>query len=129
MESHARVVVIGGGVTGCSVLYHLAKKGWSDVVLCERTELTAGATWHAAGHVILYTMSECISRLNQYGVELYKRLEAETGQDPGFHVCGNLRIATHRDRLSEFQRYMGVAETAGVKAEIIGPEGSRSSGR
>ncbi len=122
MESHARVVVIGGGVTGCSVLYHLAKKGWSDLVLCERTELTAGSTWHSAGHVILYTMNDCVSRLNQYSVDLYKRLEAETGQDPGFHVCGNIRIATHPDRLTEFQRYMGVAETTGVNAEIIGPE-------
>ncbi len=121
MKSHARVVVIGGGVTGCSVLYHLALKGWSDVVLCERTELTAGSTWHSAGHVILYTMSPCISRLNQYGVCLYTQLEAQTGQNPGFHACGNMRIATHPDRLKEFQRYIGVAETTGVRAEIIGP--------
>ena len=121
VKTQARVVVIGGGVTGCSVLYHLTKKGWSDVVLCERTELTAGSTWHSAGHVILYTLNECISRLNQYGVELYKRLHEETGQDPGFHVCGNMRIATHADRLDEFKRYLSVAETAGVAARLLGP--------
>ncbi len=122
MIDHARVVVVGGGVTGCSVLYHLVKKGWSDVILCERTELTAGSTWHSAGHVILYTLNPTISRLNQYGVELYRRLEAETGQNPGFHTCGNLRLATHPDRLLEMKRYLGVAETTGVEAQLLGPE-------
>lgn len=119
MTEHARVVVIGGGVTGCSVLYHLVRKGWTDVVLCERTELTAGSTWHSAGHVILYTLNQTISRLNQYGVELYGRLKAETGQDPGFHVCGNLRLATHADRLLEMKRYLGVAEITGVEARML----------
>jgi dimethylglycine dehydrogenase len=88
-------------------------------VLCERTDLGAGATSHAIGHVILYTLNDCISRLNQYSVELYTRLEAETGQDPGFHICGNLRIATHPDRLDEFKRYLSVAEASGVNAQLL----------
>jgi dimethylglycine dehydrogenase len=119
MKTHTRVVVVGGGVTGCSVLYHLTRKGWSDVVLCERADLASGAASHAIGHVILYTLSECVSRLNQHGVELYTRLEEETGQDPGFHICGNLRLATHPDRLDEFKRYLSVAEAAGVNAQLL----------
>ncbi len=121
MKTHARVVVVGGGVTGCSVLYHLVRKGWSDVVLCERTELTAGSTWHSAGHVIQYTLDATIGRLNQYSVELYRRLEAETGQSPGFHTCGNLRLATHPDRLDELRRYAGIASAIGVRTEMLGP--------
>lgn len=122
MKTHTRVVVVGGGVVGCSVLYHLTKKGWSDVVLCERAELASGAASHAIGHVILYTLSECVSRLNQHSVELYARLEQETGQDPGFHICGNLRLATHPDRLDEFKRYLSVAESAGVNAQLLTPD-------
>ena len=126
MKKQARVVVVGGGVVGCSVLYHLTKKGWSDVVLCEKAELASGAASHAIGHVILYTLSECVSRLNQHSVELYARLEEETGQDPGFHICGNLRLATHPDRLDEFKRYLSVAESAGVSAQLLTPGEVRS---
>ncbi len=126
MKTYARVVVVGGGVVGCSVLYHLTKKGWSDAVLCERAEIASGAASHAIGHVILYTLSECVSRLNQHGVELYNRLEEETGQDPGFHTCGNLRLATHPDRLDEFKRYLSVADSAGVKAQLLTPEEVKS---
>jgi len=126
MKSQARVVVVGGGVVGCSVLYHLTKKGWPDVVLCEKAELASGAASHAIGHVILYTLSECVSRLNQHSVELYARLEEETGQDPGFHICGNLRLATHSDRLDEFKRYLSVAESAGVNAQLLTPDEVKS---
>lgn len=122
MQKTARVVVVGGGVIGCSVLYHLAKKGWSDVVLCERTELTAGSTWHAAGNVISYTLDETISRLNQYGSDLYARLEADTGVPSGYHRCGNLRLATHPDRLDEFRRYLGLAQQTGVEARLVTPQ-------
>ena len=76
MKTHARVVVIGGGVVGVATLYHLAKKGWSDVVLCERTELTAGSTWHAAGLLPLFNMSYSVGQIHKYSVELYKTLEA-----------------------------------------------------
>ncbi len=115
----ARVVVVGGGVVGCSVLWHLARKGWTDIILCERSELTAGSTWHAAGHVIEYTTNPTISRLNHYGAQLYAELEDMTGQPSGYHRVGNLRIATHPDRMDEFRRYLGVAEVTGVDAHLL----------
>jgi len=121
MKSHARVVVIGGGVVGVSTLYHLALKGWSDVVLLERSELTGGSTWHAAGLLPLFNMSYTVGQLHKYSVDLYKRLPAETGQDVSFHVTGNLRLATHRDRMDEYQKYCGTANTIGVPFQVIGP--------
>ncbi|MFM8528294.1 MAG: FAD-dependent oxidoreductase [Ilumatobacteraceae bacterium] len=122
MARSARVVVVGGGVIGCSVLWHLARKGWTDITLCERAELTAGSTWHAAGHVIEYTTNPTISALNHYGAQLYAELEDLTGQPPGYHRVGNLRIATHSDRLEEFRRYLGIAECTGVEAHLLSPE-------
>ncbi|MEQ8815140.1 MAG: FAD-dependent oxidoreductase [Thalassobaculum sp.] len=120
MKDTARVVVIGGGVVGVSALYHLAKRGWSDVVLLERTELTAGSTWHAAGLLPLFNMSYSVGQLHQYSVELYKKLEAETGQDVSFHGVGNLRLATNRDRMDEYRNYQCTAETIGVECHLIG---------
>ncbi|MDP9014774.1 MAG: FAD-dependent oxidoreductase [Pseudomonadota bacterium] len=122
MKTHARVVVIGGGVVGVSTLYHLALKGWSDVVLLERAELTAGSTWHAAGLLPLFNMSYTVGQLHKYSVDLYKRLPAETGQDVSFHVTGNLRLATNRDRMDEYQKYCGTANTIGVPFQVIGPQ-------
>lgn len=120
MKSHARVVVIGGGVNGVGVLYHLAKKGWSDVVLLERTELTAGSTWHAAGLLPLFNMSYSVGQLHQYSVELYKKLEEETGQAVGLHNTGNLRLATNRNRMDEYRNYQCTAETIGVESHLLG---------
>lgn len=122
MRTTARVVVIGGGVVGVSALYHLAKLGWTDCVLLERTELTAGSTWHAAGLLPLFNMSYSVGQLHQYSVELYKRLEAETGQDVGFHPTGNLRLATNRDRMDEYRNYQCTAETIGVECHLIGTD-------
>ncbi len=122
MKSHARVVVIGGGVVGVSTLYHLALKGWSDVVLLERSELTAGSTWHAAGLLPLFNMSYTVGQLHKYSVDLYKRLPAETGQDVSFHVTGNLRLATYKARMDEYLKYCGTANTIGVPFRVIGPQ-------
>ncbi|MBU3671383.1 MAG: FAD-dependent oxidoreductase [Sinobacteraceae bacterium] len=121
MKTHARVVVIGGGAVGVSTLYHLCHKGWSDVVLLERSELTAGSTWHAAGLLPLFNMSYTVGQLHKYSVDLYKRLPAETGQDVSFHVTGNLRLATCRDRMDEYFKYCGTANTIGVPFEVISP--------
>ncbi len=121
MKSHARAVVIGGGAVGVSTLYHLALKGWKDVVLLERTELTAGSTWHAAGLLPLFNMSYTVGQLHKYSVDLYKRLPAETGQDVSFHVTGNLRLATSRQRMDEYYKYCGTANTIGVPFQIITP--------
>src|SRR5271166_6105341 len=122
MKTHARVVVIGGGAVGVSTLYHLAHKGWSDVVLVERAELTAGSTWHAAGLLPLFNMSYTVGQLHKYSLDLYKRLPAETGQDVSFHVTGNLRLATCRDRMDEYQKYCGTANTIGVPFQVISPK-------
>jgi dimethylglycine dehydrogenase len=122
VKTHVRVLVIGGGVVGVSTLYHLARKGWTDVALIERTELTAGSTWHAAGLLPLFNMSYTVGQLHKYSVDLYKRLPAETGQDVSFHVTGNLRLATCRERMDEYQKYCGTANTIGVPFEIITPQ-------
>src|SRR5688500_15105896 len=97
MKSQARVVVIGGGAVGVATLYHLTKKGWSDVVLVERKELTSGSTWHAAGLLPLFNMSYSVGQIHKYSVALYQRLEAETGQDVGLRQCSNIRLAMNRD--------------------------------
>ena len=121
MKTQARVVVIGGGVVGVSVLYHLAKAGWSDVVLLEKADLTHGSTWHAAGLLPLFNMSYAVGQIHKYSIDLYKGLEAETGQAVGFHETGNLRLATNRDRMDEYHHYCGTANTIGVPFEMIGP--------
>jgi dimethylglycine dehydrogenase len=122
MKSQARAVVIGGGVVGVSTLYHLAKKGWSDVVLVERKELTSGSTWHAAGLLPLFNMSYSVGQIHKYSVAFYKTLEAETGQNVGFSVCSNIRLARTKDRWDEFMYYAGVARTIGVNVKILTPE-------
>lgn len=122
MKDTARVVVIGGGVVGCSMLYHLARKGWTDSVLLERTELTAGSTWHAAGLLPLFNMSYSVGQLHKYSVEMYGGLEEETGQSVGLAKVGNLRLATNQDRMDEYRHYAGTAATIGVNVEFKTPE-------
>ena len=113
MRTHARAVVIGGGVVGVSTLYHLCKKGWTDSVLVERRELTSGSTWHAAGLLPLFNLSYSVGQIHKYSVALYKTLEKETGLDVGFRQVSNIRLARTRDRLDEYHYYAGVAATIG----------------
>jgi dimethylglycine dehydrogenase len=122
MKKSAKVVVIGGGVVGVSTLYHLAKKGWSDVVLAERKELTSGSTWHAAGLLPLFNMSYSVGKLHQYSVNFYHELEKETGQNVGFSVVSNIRLASTEDRMDEYRYYSGVAQTVGVTVNFLTPE-------
>ena len=122
MKTQARVVVIGGGCVGTNILYSLAHRGWSDCCLLERTELTAGSTWHAAGLIPLYSFSYSFGRMIARTIALYEGLEAETGQGIGWHKCGQLRIAESRDRMDEYLNYATIAETQGVRAEILTPE-------
>jgi len=122
MKTQARVVVIGGGVVGVSTLYHLAKKGWSDVVLVERKELTSGSTWHAAGLLPLFNLSYSVGQIHKYSVKLYGELEAETGQHVGFRKVSNIRVARTKDRWDEFMYYAGIAETLGVKVNKLTPQ-------
>ena len=122
MKAKAKVVVVGGGVVGVSALYHLAKKGWSDVVLIERKELTSGSTWHAAGLLPLFNMSYSVGQLHKYAVNFYKTLEEETGQNVGFSVVSNIRLATTQDRMDEYHQYAAVAKTIGVKVNFLTPD-------
>ena len=122
MKSHARVVIIGGGVVGVSTLYHLAKKGWTDCVLIERKELTSGSTWHAAGLLPLFNMSYSVGQIHKYSVDLYGRLEEETGQYAGLSRVSNIRLATTQDRMDEYMQYAGVAETIGVQVDKLTPD-------
>jgi dimethylglycine dehydrogenase len=122
MKSKTKVVVVGGGVVGVSALYHLAKKGWSDVVLIERKELTSGSTWHAAGLLPLFNMSYSVGQLHKYAVNLYKKLEEETGKNVGFSVVSNIRLASTKDRMDEYFQYAGVAQTIGVDVKFLTPD-------
>ena len=122
MRTHARAVVIGGGVVGVSTLYHLAKKGWSDSVLVERKELTSGSTWHAAGLLPLFNLSYSVGQIHKYSVALYQTLEKETGLDAGLRQVSNIRLARTRDRMDEYHYYAGVAATIGVKVKFLTPQ-------
>jgi len=122
MKNKTRAVVIGGGVVGVSTLYHLAKMGWSDVVLLERKELTSGSTWHAAGLLPLFNLSYSVGKLHQYSVGLYPTLEAETGLHAGFSQVTNIRLATTKDRMDEYRYYAGVARTIGVDVNFLTPQ-------
>jgi dimethylglycine dehydrogenase len=122
MKSHAKVVVIGGGVVGVSALYHLAKKGWGDdVVLLEKAELTSGSTWHAAGLLPLFNMSYSVGQVHKYSVNLYQQLEEETGQPVGFRQVGNLRLAMNQDRMDEYYQYAATAKTIGIDVNFLTP--------
>ena len=117
--AHASVVVIGGGVMGCSTLYHLAKLGITDAILVERNQLTSGTTWHSAAQVRALRSSRNLTNLIKYSVQLYADLEAETGQATGWINAGSLSIATNPDRLTHIKRQEALAHAYGVKAESI----------
>ena len=122
LKTQVKVVVIGGGVVGVSALYHLARKGWGDeAVLLEKSELTSGSTWHAAGLLPLFNMSYSVGQIHKYSVRLYQELEAETGQQVGFSEVGNLRLAMNADRMDEYHQYAATAKTIGVDVRFLTP--------
>ena len=122
LPSSAQVVIVGGGVIGCSIAYHLAKLGFTDVVLLERKTLTCGTTWHAAGLVPTLRATYSMSMLANYSASLYEQLEAETGQATGFVRNGSLTIATNKERLAEIKRGASMAKVAGFPCDVISPE-------
>jgi dimethylglycine dehydrogenase len=122
MKSDARVVIIGGGVMGVGLLYHLTLEGWSDVVLLEKGELTSGSTWHAAGQCPHFNSSLNLSKVHVYGTQLYPRLEQLTGQAVSWHGCGGLRLACSHEEVNWFKQMLGLAKLAGYEAHIIGPD-------
>jgi len=119
MKSHAQVAIIGGGIMGVSLLYHLTKEGWSDVVLIEKGELTSGSTWHAAGQCPHFVGSYNLAKVHLNSTELYKRLEKETGQSTGWHGCGSLRLAYTQNDLDWFYYVKGILDGVGCPAEIV----------
>ncbi|WP_293575388.1 FAD-dependent oxidoreductase [Phaeobacter sp.] len=118
----ARVVIIGGGVVGCSALYHLAKKGWTDCVLLEKNELTAGSTWHAAGNVPTFSTSWSIMNMQRYSTELYSGLAEEVDYPMNYHQSGSIRLAHTKERMQEFERACAMGRYQGIKMEIWTPE-------
>lgn len=118
---HARAVIIGGGVGGTSIAYHLTQLGWSDVVLVERADLTSGSTFHSAGLVGQLRSTVTLTRMMMYGADLYRRLKDETGVDPSWHEVGSLRLASTAERMEELRRQAGWAKTFGLPLELIAP--------
>src|SRR3954447_5170195 len=119
MADHARAVIIGGGVGGTSIAYHLAERGWTDIVLVDRAELTSGSTFHSAGLVGQLRGSVTLTKMMMYGAGLYRRLRDETGVDPSWHEVGSLRLASSTARFEELQRQGGLGETLGLPLELI----------
>jgi sarcosine dehydrogenase len=121
LPSHAQIVVIGGGIVGCSTAYHLAKDHKADVVVLEQGRITSGTTWHAAGLVGQLRSSASITRVLKYSVDLYKNLQAETGLDTGWKMTGCLRLATTEDRWTEYKRLATTAKSFGMEMSLISP--------
>ena len=121
MKTHVKALVVGGGAVGTSIAYHLARAGWSDVMLLERDELTSGSTWHAAGLLPYFNMSFATTHIHDYSIKFYKTLEEETGLNAGFFVVGNLRMAQTQERMDEYMLYAATAETVDVPYEWMSP--------
>jgi 4-methylaminobutanoate oxidase (formaldehyde-forming) len=121
LPSHARVVIVGGGIAGCSVAYHLTKLGWRDVLLLEQGRLTCGTTWHAAGLVGQLRASRTMTRMSRYGIDLYKSLEAETGLATGWKQCGSITVARTPERVVQLRRTVATARSFGVEAHFVTP--------
>lgn len=121
MKANARVVIVGGGVMGVGLLYHLALEGWTDIVLIEKGELTSGSTWHAAGQCPHFNGSLNMTKVHVYGTELYPKLENLTGQAVSWHGCGGLRLATTDEEVNWLKYVYGISRLAGYECEIIGP--------
>ena len=122
MPSHARVVIVGGGIAGCSVAYHLARQGWTDVVLLEQGRLSSGTTWHSAGQVGQLRASQSQTILNRASARLYANLESETGHHPGWLQCGGLQLACSSERMTQLKRQAVLADVFGVEAHLLSPD-------
>ena len=125
MNATARVVVIGGGVVGCSVLYHLAKNGWADVMLLERQELTSGSSWHAAGGLFTVVRPNSAAELHRYTFQIYRELEQESGQPCGFHFTGGINVCRTQDEIDSNAMLQSACRRLGIEGQFITPEEAR----
>ena len=125
LPTQVRCVVIGGGIIGCSVAYHLAKLGWRDVILLERKRLTSGTTWHAAGLIGQLRSSSTLTKMAKYSASLMGELEAETGLATGFRQNGSLSLALSNERLEELKRQATMGKAFGVEAYMVSPAEAR----
>ena len=119
MQEHAKVVVIGGGVVGCSILFHLAKMGWKDVVLLERNELTSGSSWHAAGGFHTLSSDPNVSKLQDYTISLYKEIEETSGHSISMHKTGGYYLASNQSWHDYLKRERSKARSIGLDQEFI----------
>jgi dimethylglycine dehydrogenase len=119
IKSHARVVVIGGGIAGCSTLYHLTREGWTDVVLLERDELTSGSTWHAAAQVTQFGANQTMIALKRHSIDLYRELAADPENPISYHITGGMRLAHTREQVDTYKHFIGMAAGMGVDMEFI----------
>ena len=126
LPKRAQVVIVGGGIVGCSVAYHLSLRGCTDVVLLERKKLTSGTTWHAAGLVGQLRATRNLTRLAQYTTELYATLEKETGQSTGFRQIGSVAVATSEARLEELKRGASMARCFDLQVDVVSAEQARA---
>src|SRR3989475_9639963 len=117
--TQTRVVIVGGGIIGCSIAYHLAKLGWKDVVLLEQNQLGGGTTWHAAGLVGRLRTTNSMTRINKYSAELYAALEQETGHDVGWKQVGSIIVARSPERMIQLQRTVAMSERFGVEVQLV----------
>ena len=122
MKSHVQVAVIGGGVVGASVLYHLTKKGWKDVVLIERSELTSGSTWHAAGGFHTLNGDPNMAKLQSYTIDLYKEIEEISGQSTSFHLTGGMFLACTPERMEALKIMQSKERLLGIETELLDPK-------
>lgn len=119
MKSNARVVVIGGGIAGCSTLYHLTREGWTDVVLVERDELTSGSTWHAAAQVTQFGANQTMVALKRHSIDLYRELAADPENPISYHITGGMRLAHRPEHVDTYRHFIGMAAGMGVEMEFI----------
>src|SRR5215471_13054743 len=121
LPKETKVIIVGGGVIGCSITYHLTKLGWRDVVLLEQNQLAGGTTWHAAGLIGRLRTTNSMTRINKYSAELYAGLEKETGHSVGWKQVGSLIVGRSQERLTQLRRSAAMAELFGVEVQLISP--------
>ena len=123
VKSQARVVVIGGGIAGCSTLYHLTREGWTDVALVERDELTSGSTWHAAAQVTQFGGNQTLVALKRHSIDLYRELAADPENPISYHITGGMRLAHRPEQVDTYKHFIGMAAGMGISCRDADRDG------